>query len=139
MAGLMDGEGSFSIGTTYATGKPHYAVHIRLYNTNKKLIQWAITHFGGNARWITPQETNIQLKAEVRSMGQWWLTGRNSMEKFLLATIPYLVGKREQAEILLQYIRMNGVHDPIARQKLVDRIKLLNNPTSDTPTTNTPA
>lgn len=136
MAGLMDGEGSFSIGTTYETGKPHYMVHIRFYNTNRSLINWVKLHFGGNFRWVSPQETNIAIKTGVRPMGQWWLTGRKSIETFLLAVLPYLVAKHEQANIILQYVRMNGKHDPAARQKLADRIKLLND-SSDTPTTNT--
>jgi hypothetical protein len=56
------------------------------------------------------------------------------MEKFLLAIIPYLIGKREQAELLLEYIRMNGKHDPVKRKQLADRISFLN---TGTPTTNT--
>jgi hypothetical protein len=137
MAGLMDGEGSFSIGVaTSSKGRPHFGLHVRLYNTNRKMLQWAIANYGGNARWVTPKETNIKIKSDVRPMGQWWLTGREPLEKFLLGIIPYLVAKKEQAKIALEYIRMNGKQNPEARYELANRMSILNN-TQDTPTTNT--
>ncbi len=136
MAGLMDGEGSFSIGTTYETGKPHYVVHIRLYNTNSKLINWVIRNFGGKPSWGNKNGGNIENLKTQKQMCQWFLTGRNAIEIFLLAIIPYLVAKKEQANLILQYTRMEGKHDPAARQKIADRISELNNH-QDTPTTNT--
>lgn len=136
MAGLMDGEGSFSIGTTFETGNPHYMVHIRMYNTNPKLINWVIEHFGGKPFWSNKNGGNIEDLKTQRKMCQWFLTGRKAMEAFLLAILPYLVGKREQANLLLRYLRMNGKHDPRTRKILADRISILNN-LQDTPTTNT--
>ncbi len=125
MAGLMDGEGSFSISIT-DEGK-HFAVNIRLYNTNKKLIQWVIKNFGGEPSWREQNGNNlISSNSEYKEMCQWFLTGRRAMENFLLAVIPYLIGKKEQAKILLEYIRMDGVHNPTKRKQLADKISFLN-------------
>jgi hypothetical protein len=133
MAGLMDGEGSFSISIT-DEGK-HFAANIRLYNTNEKLIKWVIENFGGTPSWNKRNGSNLKdSEKEYKDMCQWFITGRKAMEKFLLAIIPYLIGKREQAELLLEYIRMNGKHDPVKRKQLADRISFLN---TGTPTTNT--
>jgi hypothetical protein len=137
MAGLMDGEGSFSISVTHETGKPHYAVNIRLYNTNPRIIQWVIAHFGGKPSWGDKNGSNIENLKSQKKICQWFLTGRKAMESFILSVLPYLVAKREQANLLLQYIRMDGKHDPAKRQAIADRISELNKETQDTPTTNT--
>lgn len=136
MAGLMDGEGSFSISVTFETGKPHYSANIRLYNTNPKIIDWVIRHFGGKPSWGDKNGQNIENLKSQRKMCQWFLTGRKAMESFLLSIIPYLVAKREQAILILQYLRMEGKHNPVKRQEIADRISALND-LQDTPTTNT--
>jgi hypothetical protein len=129
MAGLMDGEGSFSISKiTKPNGKNiHYAPNIRLYNTNPKIINWTIQNFGGAPSWSSNNGGNIVGLKSQKKMCQWFLTGRPRMEKFILSILPYLRAKREQAELLLEYLRMNGRHDPPARQKLMERISFLNN------------
>lgn len=141
MAGLMDGEGSFSISRiSKPDGKHiHYAPNICLYNTNPKIINWTIRNFGGAPSWSANNGGNIQNLKSHKKMCQWFLTGRPRMIQFLLYILPYLRAKKEQAELLLEYLRMNGRHDPPARQKLMDRISFLNNDDdfSDTVETNT--
>lgn len=136
MAGLMDGEGSFSVSVTYETGKPHYAVNVRLYNTNQKIINWVINNYGGKPSWGDKNGGNIVSIKTHRKMCQWFLTGRKVMESFILSVLPYLIAKKEQANLVLQYIRMDGRHDPTARQAIADKVSALNN-LQDTPTTNT--
>ena len=127
MAGLMDGEGSFSISVIEnEKGGKHFAANIRFYNTNRKLISWVIDNFGGTPSWGNKNGGNIQNQKTRKRMCQWFLTGRQSMESFLLQMIPYLIAKKQQANLMLQFVRLNGTHDPEQRQKIADEVSALN-------------
>lgn len=127
MAGLMDGEGSFSISVIEnEKGGKHFAANIRFYNTNRKLISWVIDNFGGTPSWGNKNGGNIQNQKTRKRMCQWFLTSRQSMESFLLQMIPYLIAKKQQANLMLQFVRLNGTHDPEQRQKIADEVSALN-------------
>jgi len=144
MAGLMDGEGHFSIACggnkntatkirvrrlasgeqvrTPSIQKPfkNYCVRIGCANTDKRLLNWILQHIGGTY-FIHRHKT-----ANWKVCYKWTLYGMGAQEQFILAVLPYLILKRKQANILLQFIRLNGIDNPSKREELCRKVKLLN-------------
>jgi uncharacterized protein (DUF2225 family) len=56
---------------------------------------------------------------------KWTLNSNESREKLLLAILPYLLEKREQAKLLLKFVRLHRVENPELREKLYQEMKLL--------------
>ncbi len=132
LAALLDGEGYFSIsktngyhvdGSTY----PAFDLQIGISNTSKKLMKWLVTNFGQTYRPLS-QRTNTFAK---KVCYQWKIESRENQEIFLLAVLPYLVIKPEQAKTALLYIRAPRVA-PEYRMKLHLKMKSLNKPESVT-------
>jgi hypothetical protein len=67
---------------------------------------------------------------------RWTVDSYKAQEMFLLAILPYLVIKREQALLALEFVRMLGVKDPVRRMHLHQRMIATNR--GESPTTNTP-
>ena len=144
MAGIMDGEGHFSIScggyyTPYfdkvrqVTRPPYrnYGLRIGCANTHKRLINWVLEHIGGT--YVVHRHKS----ADWKICYKWQLYGAKAQEEFILCLLPYLVLKREQANILLQFIRLDGVENPSKREELYRKVLLLNR-RGASPTTNTP-
>ena len=51
-------------------------------------------------------------------MHEWDLKDNNGKELFLLETLPYMITKREQSKIVLNFVRMNGKPDPEVRKRM---------------------
>lgn len=123
LAGLFDGEGTISCSIT-ETKKGNKALHkqLSIFNTNFTLITWIISRFGGtihsrkrNKVW--KEEHQVKWSAE----DGYWL---------LRAVLPYLVIKREQAELYLALheTKTTKVTTEIQEQRelLVARVRELN-------------
>jgi hypothetical protein len=143
VAGFMDGEGSFSIVKTYEIKKRKdgtknkrilYHIKVTIANTNKKVLDWISSNFGGtvyekkshNSKWKTRYD--------------WFITKHSDREKFILAVLPYLQIKREQALVALEFERLNGQECLEKRAALRDKMLKLNNssqPHFGSPETNT--
>jgi len=96
LAGIMDGEGTFHIGHH---NKSVRNLTCRLYvvNTDKRLIQWLHQTFGGlvysrnslkNPHWKTKFE---------------WVVVTGDILNLTEAILPFLICKREQAEIMIKF------------------------------------
>lgn len=151
MAGIMDGEGSFSISkvTNHTeSGKPYFAYDCKILvgNTSVVLMKWLVEHFGGVYRVASSHLSKIAGtdKAIAKSWSgsnfktcyRWTCEGYRKQQEFLLAVIPYLVIKREQAIVALEWTRMVNAKNPAKRLELHQRMIALNKGSS--PTTNTP-
>lgn len=142
LAGFMDGEGSFSIVKTYQInerkdGSKHkcirYHLHIKIANTNLPVLEWIVLHFGGQI------SAKKDWSPKWKKRYDWTLTGHSRMEVMILALLPYLLIKREQALVALEFARLNGQECPEERSRLRDKMLLLNNssqPHSESLTTN---
>ena len=130
LAGMFDGEGTFSIyhhkGQS-STGKPYdsTAIRIEITNTNLGLMEWLVQHFGG--QYYHHRRASLKHKIAYG----WRPKGRTNSEQLLLAILPYLVIKKEQANIALQYIRLphnNGFDETLAakRKELLEKMQTLN-------------
>lgn len=138
VAGILDGEGSISISATTlhtSSGNPYkgYDLKVMISNTDMGLMEWLKETFGGNYREGKQNSAIKQNKICYR----WTLGSYKLMEKFLLGVLPYMLMKREQANLALQYIRMDGIKNPAKREELHRKCISLNSGTPESPTTNT--
>jgi hypothetical protein len=94
-------------------------------------MKWLKQTFGGN--YYLHKKT---LKhAHEKSLFTWRLTRREEIEKVLLAVMPYLRIKKQQAKVLLEFVRIpEMVHCAEYRAELFLRIKELKH--KDSVTTN---
>jgi hypothetical protein len=110
LAGLFDGEGTFSIYQNNGnyrvtvTGEEkqyNFTNHrVEITNTNIELMEWLIQHFGG--KYYLHRRAKIVHKPAY----SWRPSGKKNTEALILGILPYLVIKKKQANIVLQYIRL---------------------------------
>lgn len=137
LAGLFDGEGYIGISRNTRPARNgrascvEFSPRIILVNTSLNLMKYLIAHFGG-VYYSRQKIQNWKL-----SYG-WEQKGAKNRENLLLGILPYLQVKREQAEILLEFIRMGSIANKEKREELYNKIKLLNR-TGDSVETDTPS
>lgn len=137
-AGIMDGEGSFSIGRggrkpdkDHPNGYYNYQLLLSLGNTNEKLIGWLIETFGG-VKYL-----GHRAKTDKHKNGYLWrIHGKGSQREFIHGVLPHLLLKREQALLALEMINTEG-YNPEVRRELWLKMKHLNRK-GKTVETNTP-
>ena len=94
LAGFFDGEGSIYFVETKGTIR----LDVSLSNTFEPAIKAYQNVFGGHTRKREPHNGNL-------AMYEWKIGRQSDLENFLLAVLPYLVTKREQAKIALDFVR----------------------------------
>ncbi len=117
LAGLLDGEGSFSI---IKTGG-RYQLHIKIATTTPGMLRWVVKHFGGT---IYTKKASI---LDWRTRYDWQCPSGKATGLLLLSVLPYLTVKKLQAKTALEYVRLNGVPCPSVREELHQRMMKLNN------------
>jgi len=131
MAGIIDGEGHITItgarpckyvrpGRLNPDKSWRFQINIGVTSTDKRLIDWIVGHFGGTFYADKRQQQNW------KPAYRWRLLGRNAQEQFLLGVLPYLVLKQEQANLMLQFIRMGDIEDQEARRFFYEQFMELN-------------
>jgi hypothetical protein len=109
LAGFMDGEGTFAIVKTFSIQrKPDgskkryivYKLNISICNTNKEVMDWITFNFGGKSL----PGSNENRKPHYKTRYAWHVTHRDKQKNLILGLLPYLVAKKEQAKISLQFI-----------------------------------
>lgn len=127
-AAIMDAEGCFSISKRLNDkGSMHYEPHIIFTGKHNPLGKYFVHHFGGTC---TQHKTDGYF--------HWQLTGSKARMSFLTSILPYLFEKRDQAQILIEYISLNGRPNPTLRETMYQQIKSLKSQecvTTDTPDT----
>lgn len=147
LAAMIDGEGCISIARRVSDHKVRneyksrvknstgrvmpYSFRVAVDNTSLTLMKWLIFNFGG------VYYTKNMAVANHKTSYNWRPKGRANIEAVLLGILPYLVIKQEQAEIGLEYVRMNGEKNPDKREELYSRMRDLNRKGTAV-TTNTP-
>ena len=81
-------------------------------------MKWLIQHFGGG--FLCKREATEKHKASY----EWRPKGQANMKRLLLAIAPYLVIKKEQASLLLEFIGLET--NPSRRNEIVDLLQALN-------------
>lgn len=130
MAGIMDGEGCFTICRSFNNDREgntlfsqyRYQARICITNTSETLLKWVTDNFGGSYRF-KPNAGNFENSGLI---GEWNFTGGNkAMEKFLLSLLPYLVIKKDQAKILIEFNRLHLQKAGAKREKMYQKVKSL--------------
>jgi len=118
IAGIIDGEGTLSIHKT-PTG---YSPVIQIVNTNKELIEFIRKYLGGASF------CEIKHKHRKREKNCYYLKIRKTKKVLELCKLflPYLIVKREQAKILIEFCRAKLRGDLNKQKELYYRIKKLN-------------
>ena len=92
VAGLIEGEGCISFPNTGSKGYKYYTVRVTVTNTDPRLLIRLRNLVGGS---IYPHSAKRK-----KSAWQWWIGGKNVLP-FLAQIQPYLIGKREQADVAI--------------------------------------
>jgi|ERR1035437_6739650 hypothetical protein len=120
IAGIIDGEGCLTIGAGQKETCINYNAIVAVQNTSKQLIDWIQSKFGGQV-YLSKKETT-----KTKAAWMWRLTKKDAIEHFLLAILPYLIVKREQAKILLEYVRLSREANSELRAVFYQRLRILN-------------
>ena len=96
LAGIVDGEGCIYISKQRRTVYQYYTLFMTVANTDPKLMLWIGEVFGGNIKPRKPCKSN---KRNVWTS----LVASCEAEAIQRSIIPFMVGKRDQAELALKF------------------------------------
>ncbi len=103
LAVLIDGEGYIGIATAFSTkrrwARPHLYLDVRVTNTDPRVSEWCVTHFGGKV-YVNKRNKN---KNPKWSLAFHWAVSCNKAEAILRGCLPYFLIKREQADVALAF------------------------------------
>jgi len=111
-AGIVDAEASVAVYSCGHHGTKHqqYALRLRVTNTDPRMLRRLVEMFGGSIR-----------PARNKSRGKWqWALHSAAAIEPLKAVLPYLVCKRDQVELALEFgatIDRNGGHTEETRKR----------------------
>jgi len=127
LAGVIDGEGYVFI--VFNKSTQNYSSGVYIKNTDKKLLELFAKYFGGNIFF------HRKAKPHHKDSYQWICFG-NKAAILCRYTLPYLIIKRKQAKLLLEFSKtlkrkLNDNHKLSKkfrnkRKMLVKKIKILN-------------
>jgi len=98
-AGIIDGEGSIYIGFGSERGRRNYRTIIEVANTKLELLFWLRDRFGGSV----PPTCRKGPSLRARPVWRWTLAGLAPITRMLEGILPYLVLKRAQAVLALEF------------------------------------
>jgi len=100
MAGIIDGEGCFSIfklGKDYKTRQRDYlAAKLTIVNTDKPMLDWIVEHFGGKYR--AKKGTSKSPKTCF-----YWHAHGERLDYILDKCMPFFTAKLERAKLLREF------------------------------------
>lgn len=112
LSGIVDAEGTVSL----YEDKRSFSPKIQLCNTDMRLFDFVLDRFGGSVS---------SSKREHRELGNWVLPTK-FLENTLLAILPYLVTKREQAVLLLEWFRNRKNLSDDETREVISKFRVLN-------------
>ena len=113
LAGFFDGEGCIRVGKTPVKNTQSYHLTVSVTNKDTSVLKACSELYGGHIGNL--------IKGRCP---HWVLSDKPSIERFLLYTLPYLVAKKDEAEVGLEYIRL-GHKTPCPREREALRVKLV--------------
>jgi hypothetical protein len=102
LAGIIDGEGTITITRHRQYQRPHWVckTFLTVSNTNSKLMRELVNRHGGAVGTIIHRDNSNR-----RNEMYWRLMAHEKIRVVLQACLPYLVIKKQQAGIMLAFIR----------------------------------
>ena len=134
IAGIVDGEGTITIcRSEYDSVKKDrnnkvyhkigFHLKVSIKNTDERLMKWLKSRFGGE---YYGDNSSSEEHPTWRPRFVWHHAAKDK-EPFLLSILPYLIIKREQALVALDFIRIESqMRCPEKRQALYEKILALN-------------
>ena len=125
LAGLFDGEGCVHIADfKWRMKEPDriqqiYRLDMHITTTSENLVHWLVREVGG-------KYYKIAMKGNWKDAYRWQLSGNKNKERFFKGILPYLVIKRENAKIALDYLALAGTVCPEKRKELAGMSRILN-------------
>lgn len=110
-AALVDGEGTITVSKDCYG---HFRPAVRVYNANLAILKPLEKAWGGGIHEDAPRFYN------------WYINKKSVIESFLLYSTPYLLLKRSQAKVMLEFVRLSRKWNPNARNVLCKQISDLN-------------
>jgi hypothetical protein len=103
LAGLFDGEGTVCISTSHNRNNTTiFQMNVKVANTKLELMQWLIKNFGGS---YSVSDAKRNAKGHCTQYA-WMPKGKNNRIDVLERMLPYLVIKKQQALIGLEFERV---------------------------------
>ena len=133
LAAFIDGEGCISIkvnaNVRWANGK-QFCLRFQLGNTDPRLIQWCRETFQVGSSYVQSRFSKSQQKFRRKPLWYWEVTGKN-LCALLKACYPYLIIKKEQAEIAFAFQKLigkgfGGPNNPLNKANFDQRLELKN-------------
>ena len=97
-AGVMDCDGTFSLGRTR-----DFPAAVVVTNGNLRFLEWLYSAVGGTIE-SHPLDAQHLLLSDAPIYR--WRLRQDEVVEFCSAIMPYLVGKRRQAELLIEFLRL---------------------------------
>lgn len=92
-AGIIDGEGCF---TLHNFGTHRFARQLHVGNTDVRMLEWIRARFGGNVK--------LERRSKLQHKPVWrWYSDANNLDAVIAAVMPYLICKKDRAELMLAY------------------------------------
>lgn len=115
-AGFLDGEGYIGIlnsnlnSIQAKTGRKYYGVHVQFIQKDLKVLEWLKKQWGGGGIFISDHPNR-----KGGPVWRWCLHSKDAI-RLLKEVYPYLIVKKEQAELAIQFPLKT------ARKKLPDEV-----------------
>lgn len=124
LAGLVDGEGSFSLRKyKLKNGKSNYSIRVQISNTDKRLADWIKERLPGHMYSYKPKPSHTGNNR--RTLWTWAMNGDVKPRIFLREIYPYLIIKKDQAELLRDgYRHLSDKEKDIIVEKLKQMKKI---------------
>lgn len=106
-AGFFDGEGY--VGLSRSSDGYVKSLKIAIGGTFNDLLKEMVLHYGG--LWYPKKQVSNN-----KPVSYWELRASELQQKFLLSILPFLVGKKEQAKLALEYRRKGRIQDRKMRE-----------------------
>lgn len=132
LAGIVDGEGSICIYRVNPAKynryqNPSFRCALHISNTNKKLFEWIEEHFGNLNQKTKKQMRTIFKKNSTHD--RWiyeWIIQAHRMVDLCTQLLPYLILKKRQAELVIQFRATYtqkgfGAHTPLDPETIAIR------------------
>jgi hypothetical protein len=117
-AGIMDGEGSFTV--SYSPRWKSFIGDIGFAMTKPEIVYLFQQWFGGAVSYSVPKNPKHS------DVYRWRIHSIEKRRKFILAILPYLRLKREQALLFLKFVDLPPNWAKDDRMKIVEEIQKLN-------------
>jgi hypothetical protein len=96
LAGIIDGEGTIILRKQHSSVCPLISIAM----THKDTIDWIHVRCGGHVY--------LQVTGRITSLHHWVMDKYDGIELILTSTLPYMITKREQAVLMLEFLKECG-------------------------------